>query len=98
MKANTWHSPSALTDCLALVLLCAGLWECGLGWAQLTGLAHSLHRLYPATGSFYNPGPYCGFLAMLLPVALHYVARRREGLAHCSDLFTSFLLWPSCLC
>ena len=82
MKANTWHSPSALTDCLALVLLCAGLWECGLGWAQLTGLAHSLRRLYPATGSFYNPGPYCGFLAMLLPVALHYVARRREGLAH----------------
>lgn len=75
-------TPPVLADCLLLALLCMGLLECGLGWAQLTGITHSLHRLYPATGSFYNPGPYCGFLAMLLPVALHYVAGRRGGVAH----------------
>lgn len=54
---------------IVAALLCAGLWECGLGWAQLLGFAPSLHSLYPATGSFYNPGPFCGFLAVILPVA-----------------------------
>ena len=55
------------------VLVAWGLWECGLGYAQLLGMQASRHVLYPATGSFYNPGPYCGFLAMIMPVALGVV-------------------------
>lgn len=59
-----------LIDIATGILLAAGLYECGLGLAQLGGLAASGHTDYPATGTFYNPGPYCGFLGMLLPVAL----------------------------
>ncbi len=62
---------------ISVALLAAGLWECGLGWAQLFGFSPSLHSRYPATGTFYNPGPYCGFLAMLIPLALHHVLKSR---------------------
>ncbi|MBD5347607.1 MAG: O-antigen ligase family protein [Bacteroides sp.] len=67
---------------VALVLLVMGVWECGLGWAQLFGIAHSRHALYPATGTFYNPGPFCGFLAMILPAALQYIISPRQRLIH----------------
>ena len=40
-----------------------GLW-------QIYGLAVSNHSLYALTGSFYNPGPYSGYLAMVFPICL----------------------------
>lgn len=47
------------------------------GMCQLFGLAPSGHALYALTGSFFNPGPYSGYLAMVLPVCLHeYLCRR----------------------
>jgi len=60
----------AITSAIHAVLIILGLLECCLGWLQLMGLAQSGHILYPATGSFYNPGPFCAFLAAILPVAL----------------------------
>lgn len=66
----------------SLLLMAAGLWECGVGWMQLLGIRTSLHSLYPATGTFYNPGPFCGFLGMVLPVALHYALGGRHRLLH----------------
>jgi len=41
------------------------------GLRQLYGFAASGHSLYALTGSFFNPGPYSGYLAMVLPVCLH---------------------------
>ena len=41
------------------------------GLLQMYGYVPSGHSLYALTGSFYNPGPYSGFLAMCMPVALH---------------------------
>lgn len=63
---------------VGLLLLCLGLWECGLGWAQLSGFCRSRHPLFPVTGSFYNPGPYCGFLAVLIPFSLHKLINDHE--------------------
>ncbi|MDE5636267.1 MAG: O-antigen ligase family protein, partial [Muribaculaceae bacterium] len=54
---------------MAMALLAGGA-ECVMGWVQLLGIAHSGHLLYPATGTFFNPGPYCAFLAIIIPVAL----------------------------
>ena len=42
-----------------------------LGLLQLYGYAASRHSLYAMTGSFYNPGPYSGYLALTLPLCLH---------------------------
>jgi O-antigen ligase len=43
------------------------------GMAQLYGFQPSQHNLFLLTGSFFNPGPYAGYLAMLSPLALFYV-------------------------
>ena len=55
-----------------LLLLLGGL-EAIEGFRQLYGLEVSNHSLYALTGSFYNPGPYMGFLAVVLPVCLYGV-------------------------
>ena len=52
-------------------LILAGTIEAIWGLLQVYGYEPSNHSLYALTGSFYNPGPYSGFLAMCVPVALH---------------------------
>ncbi len=42
--------------------------ECLSGTSQLLGLSHSHHSLYDMTGSFFNPGPYGGWLMLGLTV------------------------------
>lgn len=52
-------------------LIAAGVIEAVWGLLQVYGYEPSNHSLYALTGSFYNPGPYSGFLAMCIPLALH---------------------------
>ena len=40
------------------------------GLLQLYGVLPSYHNLYAITGSFYNPGPYTGYIALFLPLCL----------------------------
>jgi len=61
---------------LMLAAMAVGCAEAVWGILQLYGFARSQHALYPTTGSFFNPGPYAGFLATLLPVALFYLLRK----------------------
>lgn len=63
---------------MAQLIVVFGLVECVFGWLQLLGFAASGNSMYPATGTFYNPGPYCGFLAVIAPVALHAVLHDRH--------------------
>lgn len=53
-----------------LVLLGTGLIEAIWGFRQLHGWAYSNHSLFRLTGTFFNPGPYSGYLAVILPIAL----------------------------
>jgi hypothetical protein len=41
------------------------------GILQLYGFCNSNHFFYRITGPFINPGPYSGYLAMLLPICFH---------------------------
>ncbi|WP_294629528.1 O-antigen ligase family protein [uncultured Bacteroides sp.] len=52
------------------IILMGGV-EAVLGLCQIYGLGSSNHSLYAATGSFYNPGPYSGYLALAFPMALY---------------------------
>ncbi len=56
-------------------LMAAGLLEALLGFAQLYGYAASNHPLFRLTGSFFNPGPYSGYLAVVLPVCFGLLLR-----------------------
>ena len=60
------------------VLIALGGIEAIGGLRQIYGLAVSNHSLYALTGSFYNPGPYSGYLAMIFPLCLHEWLNLRE--------------------
>lgn len=58
---------------LPAALITAGLVESVYGLTQLYGLSPSYHALYKITGHFFNPGPFSGFVAITVPLALYYV-------------------------
>ena len=70
-----------LDSVISWVLVVLGGSEAILGLRQLYGFATSGHSMYALTGSFFNPGPYSGYLAMILPVCLYQwlVCGRRGG-------------------
>lgn len=55
---------------LVFFLLSAALVEALWGIGQYAGLFPAYHRLFGISGSFFNPGPYAGFLSVIFPVAL----------------------------
>lgn len=59
-------------------LILSGCVEALWGMGQIYGLFRSNHALYMLTGSFYNPGPYSGYLAMVFPVSLDEWLRLRK--------------------
>ncbi len=66
-----WGNKERKGDEMAQLIVVFGLIECVFGWLQLFGFAASGNSMYPATGTFYNPGPFCCFLAVIVPVALN---------------------------
>lgn len=60
------------------VLIILGAFEALLGLQQLYGFASSNHSLFNLTGSFFNPGPYSGYLALIFPLCLHEWLRLKE--------------------
>ncbi|SEK20007.1 O-antigen ligase family protein [Parapedobacter koreensis] len=60
---------------LLLAFMGTGLVEALWGLLQLYGQVPSQHVLFRVTGSFFNPGPYAGYLAMILPMAVYYAIR-----------------------
>ena len=81
-----WKVTGFLTEapCLKFfflfVLMLTGLVEAVWGMQQLHGYAYSNHSLFRLTGSFFNPGPYCGYLAVVLPVCLWTALRFQKGM------------------
>lgn len=56
-----------------VLFVITGLIEATWGLGQLYGLLSSFHESFKITGSFYNPGPYSGYLAVVFPFALYYL-------------------------
>lgn len=56
---------------LVVLLILTGFVESVWGLKQLYGYSASQHQLFKTTGSFYNPGPYAGYLAVLFPLAFY---------------------------
>ena len=62
------------------ILVTTGLIEAITGMAQLHGMENSNHLLFKLTGTFYNPGPYSGYIAMLLPLCLFTALNTRKAM------------------
>jgi O-antigen ligase len=69
---NISNRKNAAQHILCLFIILTGLIEAVWGLRQLYGFEHSQHSLFKLTGSFFNPGPYAGYLAVVFPIALHY--------------------------
>ncbi|MDL2278278.1 O-antigen ligase family protein [Parabacteroides sp. OttesenSCG-928-G07] len=83
---------------LLVLILCIGFIEAIHGMEQLYGYRMSNHGRFRLTGSFYNPGPYSGFLAIILPIALDVVLRigtlKKKPWWH----FTTVLYYTAWMC
>ena len=53
-------------------ILIVGFVEAIIGLGQLYGFFPSGHQLFKTTGTFLNPGPYGGFIALMFPLTFHY--------------------------
>lgn len=57
------------------IIACFGLIESIIGIQQLYGAASSNHSLFRLTGSFFNPGPFSGYIAIALPISFSMLLR-----------------------
>lgn len=64
---------------LILVANCFALYESFIGILQIYGFSHSNHVAFVMTGSFTNPGPYGGLMAILLATLGVYVIQNRNA-------------------
>ncbi len=62
------------------VLMLTALIEAVWGMLQLHGYSYSNHSLFRLTGSFFNPGPYSGYLAVIQPVCLWAALKFQKGM------------------
>lgn len=61
---------------LFMILCICGIAEAVIGIQQAFGARYSNHSLFNVTGTFFNPGPYGGYIAVILSLAAGYVASR----------------------
>ena len=62
-------------------LCAAGGYELWTGFMQLAGREASGHHLFDVTGTFFNPGPYAIFVAVVLAVSVAWWYRHGEAFA-----------------
>lgn len=75
LKRDSLELVSAVTWALIILGGIEAVW----GLRQLYGFAASGHSRYALTGSFFNPGPYSGYLAMILPLCLYQYLSLQNG-------------------
>lgn len=74
-----FNSFPALIRISLWVIIGLGSIEAVIGLRQIYGFTMSNHSLFSLTGTFFNPGPYSGYLAMILPVCLSKMLERRKA-------------------
>ncbi|GHT65358.1 hypothetical protein AGMMS50239_24940 [Bacteroidia bacterium] len=80
-------------------IVITGLVEAVWGLLQLYGFTASQHYLFKTTGSFFNPGPFAGYLAVTFPLALHYWVQGKRLKVQGKTLSSfAFYLLPCTLC
>lgn len=59
---------------------------------QLYGVLPSLHGIFKVTGSFYNPGPLGGFIAVSIPILLHKIFESETNKTAKYILYTALII------
>jgi len=64
---------------MSIVIVICGLVEAFLGIRQFLGMSPSLHSGFAMTGTFFNPGPYGGYLSVAMSIALYYLVHYHQS-------------------
>lgn len=83
---------------ILVVLLLGGLYEALLGILQLLEILPPQHHIYLVTGSFFNPGPYSAYIAMVLSIASGYLCNNifsKVSVQYSKTLSTRYILRKS---
>jgi tetratricopeptide (TPR) repeat protein len=78
LTLNIFDNKALIRDILYFFVVITGLFEAIYGLKQLYGFEFSHHNLFRTTGSFFNPGPYAGYLAVIFPMALYFMIRNNQ--------------------
>ena len=70
---NPQRTVRIVSETVQWVLMGFGAVKALHGLGQIAGIYPSNHSLFVLTGTFYNPGPYSGYLAAVLPIALYRI-------------------------
>jgi len=70
LSINYGKTKAVKTLCFFIII--TGLIEAIWGLCQLYSFIPSQHSFFKVTGSFFNPGPYAGYLTVVFPLALQY--------------------------
>lgn len=65
--ANPQRIVRIVSESVEWMLMGFGALEALHGLGQIAGIYPSNHSLFVLTGTFYNPGPYSGYIAAILP-------------------------------
>ncbi len=76
---------------LLVAVSVGGVVQAIYGNLQLWGIYSSHHSLFKLTGSFFNPGPYAGYLASVFPVVVGLYIFKLNLLTKASNSFMKFL-------
>ena len=82
LSSESYKIAFSFLNLLCLFIIITGLVEAVWGLQQLYGFKPSQHHLFKITGSFFNPGPYAGYLAVVFPLALYYSIRGTVEKSH----------------
>ncbi len=77
------------------LILSGGIFEASYGLCQMFGFAASGHHLYAVTGTFANPGPYGGFLAVCAACALCLCKKHGSKLFWCVASLMCLMIFVS---
>lgn len=96
---NLQRTVRIVSESVQWVLMGFGAMEALHGLGQIAGIYPSNHSLFVLTGTFYNPGPYSGYLAAVLPIALHRMLvsnGKKDRLSVVQYYFSMCVLLPIC--
>lgn len=91
-------TPKLFFYLLLTTIIVSSLFETYYGLMQILGLKISNHHMFACTGSFINPGPYGGFLAICICLLGIYSLKCHNKILHYITGITAllaFLLLPS---
>ncbi|MDR1224137.1 MAG: O-antigen ligase family protein [Tannerella sp.] len=94
---NAFQKTNVTQNMFCIFIIFTGLVEAVWGLRQLYGFEDSQHILFKLTGSFFNPGPYAGYLAMVFPLSLYYFLCKKFSILSLTTCIAILLVLPAAM-